>query len=556
MLRGRSVPLLLALSLTLLTGAWILGNPPSAAPDEIAHYIKALGAGGGELVGKPPPRADMAPTVESEASSLIRGGEPRATALKIATWQWRTSRMFQVPAGALSSSFGCSAQQEAVSWACLGTGRPTPATSRDLESYVGTYPPFVYVPSGLLARANTSANTRVLLGRAGMGAVALIMLIAATFVLWDSEIGGLSLVGLLLAVTPMVVFISSALTASGPEVTSAICFAAALLRLGRDQRSSPWVWAICALSGVVLALSRELGPEFVVLQILAVGLALGWRQIRALFLRRGAVFGWIVVACACVLGVFWDMHYNVHPPTSIGAVLAVVPSSVKELAAITRQEIGNFGVLDSPLPMPAYLAWLGMLGVLLVVAFRISERSLAQRLGLLVGGVVTCTVLLTSFQRQTGFSFQGRYVLPIFVLLPLCAGELVCRHASRLSTTASKRLVVGITATAGLIQALAWYANGRRVAVGVHGSWLYALSPKWQPPLGWLPWTALVLIAFGLYLVAARWGTPRFHVPGAGVVAGFDSASGGSTIRRARVARALWLRPGRTAAAQSPQSRD
>ena len=66
MLRGRVTPLLLALSVTLLTIAWIVANPPSAAPDETAHYIKALGAGDGDLVGKPPPHAEKATTVRSE----------------------------------------------------------------------------------------------------------------------------------------------------------------------------------------------------------------------------------------------------------------------------------------------------------------------------------------------------------------------------------------------------------------------------------------------------------------------------------------------------------
>ena len=555
MLQNRAVPLLLALSLALLTGAWIVGNPTSAAPDEVVHYIKALGAGRGELVGNPPPQAQMHGVVSREAWALTKGGEPASTAEKIALWQWRTSRAFTVPAGALSTGFNCNQQQEDASWACLTRGHSTPDRSRELLSYVGTYPPFVYMPSGLLTHASSNPSTRLLLGRAGMAVLALILFVGAVLLLWDPETGGLSLVGLLLAVTPMVVFISSALTASGPEVASSICFAASLIRLGRDQRATRWVWAMYAFSGIALALSRQLGAEFVVMQLLATALVLGWRQIPPVFRSRKAGVASVVVLVGCGIGLFWDMHFNVHPPLSLGAILAVLPSSVKELASITRQEIGNFGALDSPLPWPAYLAWLVMLGVLLVIALRVSPRPMAKRLGLLVVAVVAGTVLLTASQRQTGFSFQGRYVLPIFVLIPLWAGELVRRNAARLSLSTAMRLVVWITTLAGLIQAFAWYANGRRVAVGDHGSWLYALSSQWQPPLGWLPWTAVALAALGLSLVAARRGIPRLAPVSVGEPAG-DAAYGLAVFSRIPGLAGAWVRPPVAAATKTSPGRD
>lgn len=551
MLRARAVPILLAVSLTLLTGAWVIANPPSAAPDEVVHYIKALGAGGGQLVGKAPP-ARMHAVVSSETSALIRSGEPATSAVKIATWQWRTSRVFTVPASSLSTGFNCNEQQEAVSWECLAAGRPTPRTSTEFLSYVGTYPPFVYVPSGLLARASSNPDTKLLLGRAGMAALSLILLIAAMMVLWEQETGLLSLVGFLLAVTPMVVFISSALTASGPEVASGICFAAALIRLSRSPRPSRWFWATFVFSGIVLALSRELGPEFIVMQLLATALVLGWRRIPSVFRCRRAAVASIMVVLACVIGVYWDLHFNVHPPLSVGAILAVIPSSIKEFAAITRQEIGDFGVLDSPLPWPAYLIWLILLGVVLVLAVRVSQRAVAKRFTLLVVAVVACTVLLTASQRQTGFSFQGRYVLPIFVLVPLWAGELVRRNAARVSVPTSARLVVGITGLVGTIQALAWYANGRRVAVGIDGSWLYAFTHGWQPPLGWIPWTGIVLISLALYAVAARWGGPASDLsPSRATATGHPATSSQS-----HAASAAWLRDGRSAATQTLQGAD
>ena len=68
-------PLLLALALTLLTASWLVANPPGAAPDETANYVKALGAGAGELAGGAPRAANPAALVRRDAARAIRQGQ-------------------------------------------------------------------------------------------------------------------------------------------------------------------------------------------------------------------------------------------------------------------------------------------------------------------------------------------------------------------------------------------------------------------------------------------------------------------------------------------------
>jgi Predicted membrane protein (DUF2142) len=517
-LRDRSAPLLLTLALTLLTAAWLVTNPPSAAPDESAHYVKALGAGGLDLAGEAP-----------------RAAGPPDSASQIERWKWRTSRTFTLPAGQMSTAFDCGTGGPAVSWACLDSGRPAPAAAREVRTYIGTYLPFVYVPSGALARQADDPETGLRLGRAGMAALSLLLLNVAAFLLWDPRTRGLSLVGLMVAVTPMAVFLFSTLSASGPEIAAAICFAAALLRATRDGPDSGWVWAALAVSGAVLALSRQLGPVFIALIVVAVALVVGLGEARRLFEGRRRAVAWSAVGLACAASLAWDAAYNPHPPTELGAILEVIPSSVKQLGAILRQEVGRFGWLDSPLPVPAYLAWLVMLGGLLTLGVRASPSPLPNRLGLLVLGVVGCTVALSALHRQTGFTLQGRYVIPLFVLVPLVAGELVHRNASRLSNALSRRLLVGVVATAAVVHGVAWLANGRRASVGVDGSWLYALDPEWEPPLGWLPWTVLVAIACIAYLGAgvAAWRADfrRARIPTpAGAERAAAAAAAGATL--------------------------
>jgi hypothetical protein len=47
--RERLAPLLITAFLVLIGAAWIVTNPPGLVPDEGAHYVKAVGVGGGDL---------------------------------------------------------------------------------------------------------------------------------------------------------------------------------------------------------------------------------------------------------------------------------------------------------------------------------------------------------------------------------------------------------------------------------------------------------------------------------------------------------------------------
>src|SRR5215210_1972469 len=57
-----------AAGLTLLVLAWVFGNPPGAAPDERAHYVRALGAGALQLQG-----ARFEPSAAQRRAFLAQG---------------------------------------------------------------------------------------------------------------------------------------------------------------------------------------------------------------------------------------------------------------------------------------------------------------------------------------------------------------------------------------------------------------------------------------------------------------------------------------------------
>ena len=61
---------LLAAGLALLIAAWVFANPPGAAPDERAHYVRALRAGSLELAGD-----TFRPTPEQRKAFIATGSQ-------------------------------------------------------------------------------------------------------------------------------------------------------------------------------------------------------------------------------------------------------------------------------------------------------------------------------------------------------------------------------------------------------------------------------------------------------------------------------------------------
>ena len=237
-MRRHAVPLLLAGSLVAFGAAWLMATPPGSAPDEGAHYVKAIGAAAATSVGgrhTATGRQRQTFFRQGASATSASSGFVQAARTPAARWQARTRRQFRIPRKLVASGFGCTAFSRETTGACTDAPHPTPATG-EVPTYVGTYQPYVYVPVGAVMRLGPDPRGAL---RAGRGATLLIcavlLLGAALWVMWDPRGPRTSLLGWSLAVSPMVVFVSTVLSPSGPEIAGAICFAAALLRLSRAE---------------------------------------------------------------------------------------------------------------------------------------------------------------------------------------------------------------------------------------------------------------------------------------------------------------------------------
>jgi hypothetical protein len=490
--RGVRAPLLLLAGYALLLAAWVVANPPFAAPDEANHYLRAIGISQGELVGERSGYEDAGLNAKQSAFS-------RQTATQVA-----------VPPGLAPDNYGCNADRPTESAACqLGVTSPREEVLR--STAVGTYLPLPYLLPAAVMRAGDDPAAADRWGRFAGALLFLAFLAAATFALWDPNRGPVSLLGLVAAVTPMVVFCGSILNGSGLEIASAIAFTAALLRLSRDDRAPRLLWPLLAVSGSALALSRPVGPQWIVIAAaLAVALA-GRRQmlrrVRAAGIAAYAALAAILVAT--VLNRVWEgihgagYHVGLNPfPDSLTTITRGSKRIVPEL-------IGNFGVLDTRLPTVAWLTGYLLIGILLVLALRLGSTRERR----VVVGATAFAVLLPGLEqwllyRHTGYWIQGRYFLPILMAAPLLYGEIVLRHAESLAPALRRRLPPLFLAVAAALQLGGWWVNSRRYAVGTDGPAWFLGEAEWSPPSGWTVWAVAALAGAVAIALAAH------HRPG------------------------------------------
>lgn len=481
-----SIPLLLCAAYAVLLLAWAIGNAPFTAPDEVSHYIRAIGAGGGQVIGRAaafPVPANPTPRVRTEY-----------------TWINEATRAIVVPPMLIGSNLGCDDGKPDLSAACVDQVQPVPVATTQLTA-VGNYQPLPYLLPGVLIRLGSDPLQADRLGRIGAAAECLLFLALAVWLLWGRLT--ISLIGVLAAVTPMVLFLDASVTPSGLEIAAGVAFAAAVLRLGRDPRIPRSVWAAAAVSGFVLCLSRAPGPLWVALDsLIFIGLAGAAGAIRRIRESGPAApVAMAVVGSGVLLNRLYEHAYGSRLSPGPSAIVHEIGPGLRQLPVVLKEDVGVFGSLDSVMPTPAYALWLGLVVALIVAALLVGTwRERAVLAATAAGGLIIQVIFSALMVAGTTFDVQGRHMLPAVVMVPLLAGEVILRNRARLFAPVDR---FGFAALALLVSAVhlcAWYWNARRQAVSAMGTLNFMPHAQWSPPYGWLPW--LVVACVGALLLA------------------------------------------------------
>jgi len=503
------LPIVFGLAYALLFAGWVGGDPPFAAPDEWSHYLRTLGVADGHLIGAPF-TYELGPTASDHDRRTY-------------AWINDAARLVRVPPGLFIPGFDCNAGRPDRSAACLyalAAGReeviePTP---------VGNYQPLPYLLPALVIGLAHDPYAADRLGRTASALACWLCLALALRLLWDGR--AVSLVGLLLALSPMVIFIGAALTPSGLEIMSGLLFAAALLRLWREEGAGAGYWLVAGVAGAMLALSRSTGPLYVALDLLVFAALVGPRGLRGRVRARrpGVVAGGAIIAVGVVLSRLWERAYGSHLridpadiPAQLGPALARVP-------VIMLENVGVFGSLDTVLPFRSAAIWVAALGATVALALLAGTRwerfvLAATTLGNLVVIFAFSVILVVG----TTFDVQGRHILPLAVMVPLLAGELLARRGDRFPAhvagldlrRAGDRAFAALACGIGLFHVFAWYWNARRQGVGLGGKFRFFDRAEWYPPGGWQLWAVLVVLGAALLALPALLRLAQPPVPDA-----------------------------------------
>lgn len=377
---------------------------------------------------------------------------------------------------------------------------------------VGRYPPAYYAVVGLPGRWFPSV-TGVRLMRLVSAAVAAALLASAFTSVRDAERGTSLLIGLAVAVTPMVVFLAGSVNPSGVELAAAAGFWTALagLLLGHREGTTGRFATRAAVAGSALLVARQLGPLLVGLILLVMAVVAGRERLREAARHPEVRRAGLVLAAVSLVAVAWILGR--HTLSGVGGTPPPGPLSLQAVARMSfgrtprnvLQMIGSFGWTDTPAPTLTYYIWFACLGFLAFAALAVTGRREAAGLALLVLLVVAVPVALESSRaREIGFVWLGRYTLPLAMGVPILAARL----GADVLRAAGRRLVPLVAGAVSLAHLMSFVWALRRYA----GSYGLGGPAPWSPP-GTTPVLillfALASAAYGWWLVRLDPVTPR-----------------------------------------------
>jgi Predicted membrane protein (DUF2142) len=462
---------------------WSIATPLMAAPDEPAQM--------------------------AQAAALVRGqfdrpfhpvGQNELATVTVPYWVWN--------AGVLAN---CIARKPTVPASCQQSvstsSRPTPA----LTSFTN-YPPLYFalagLPSLLVGGAHGVHAMRMMSALVNAALIALGLFLLARY-----HPRRFTLVGALIALSPMVLFITAVINESGLEVAAGFAaWCAGLALIERDPIPRALVtWGCVAFALLILA--RPLSPAYALILAAALGLRAGWNRSAQILRDPRTRPVWLTVAASVVIaGAFFIADgspklLGTAPQTKLGLV-AALKVSLRLTWTRLRETIGNFGWLDTPAPHATVLIWVSAAVALVVVAVVVDRGCRYALIFLSVAILALPLVLESPTYNSIGTYWQGRYWLPLIVGIPLLASTASIRW-HRIDKALRKRrwvlpisvLAIGAVLIGAQVDAFATMLRRYEVGLGPGPH----LRPRWSPPGGSALLTALLVTGEALLVGLAAW---------------------------------------------------
>lgn len=453
----------------LLATAWALANPLMASPDEPAHTVKAASVVRGQLLG---------PDVQGGSQVDVPYFYQLVTA-------YPTCYMFDpTETGVCEPEATQPLDSDAIS--------VTPA---------GRYNPLYYAIVGLptLAPPGDPVLYTMRLVSAALCSFLLALGVRALAQLPRPAWGAL---GGAAALTPMTVFLSSTVNPAAIEIAAAFALWCQLLVLLRHpdpaRTASRMAWV--AVSATFLVNARGLSLLYCAVIVGVVLLISPWRTFLDVLRTRSTWPSFAVVVVACLAAAGWVVGTN-----SLGSggevtnpgldFLSAAKISVLAWNDYALNMVGQFGWMDTHLEPWVHMAFTA--GAAVVVLLALAAGTWRERAALALVGVLTVAlpvVIHASQAAYLGIIWQGRYILPVALGLPLVSAVVLARRLPTLPRDLTVGLATVVAALLAVVQGLAFGENLHRYVNGEDAGWVSLQPDAWLPPV---PLALVVLLGLG-----------------------------------------------------------
>ncbi|WP_461171838.1 DUF2142 domain-containing protein [Arthrobacter sp. Z1-9] len=514
----------------LLFGLWSIATPLMGAPDEPAHTIKAAAVVRGQVV------------VE-EGTSFGHGVHVRVPNY-IASLHAQSCYKFN----------------RAQAADCTAPIYADDTFTNIAVTSAGSYNPMYYWVVGLPTLFMSGAPA--IYAMRLVSAILCAVFVAAAFTaLTELRRPKYPVLVAALSMTPMILFLGGGINPNSLEIVATMAafsgFVVVLDNWKNTKRVVPALATVAAAT-VVLANARQISLVWLLCALIVGVCSFRFRRTLAVFSDKRVLMAAALAIPGAVMGLLW-MYISANGPANVG----VAPEGIANphpdaplyrgfMIMLDRtydffpQYIGIMGWLDTPAPELVNLVWGGLMVAGLVVPLCV--RPLRNWTGYWVALAMLYLVpalLQTALWRGMGFIWQGRYTLPLVIVLFVSVGLGLrkLRFPGGPAAVHVSRVVYWLIV---FCHTLTFVYVLRRYVVGISeiANWQTLFSsPDWQPPLGWLPLTtAYLLVTASAGLLLFRYlhnGQPLIHhntsrgnpVPQpAGSEQALDGASSGATL--------------------------
>ncbi|MGD9702323.1 MAG: DUF2142 domain-containing protein [Acidimicrobiia bacterium] len=479
--------------------AWALATPPYASPDENDHIRYAVA-----VASFTPVKAIPADDREWSDDVFDQFAQRGIAAPDLIAVGWGYARLpaFYSQEGFACFNFDSDVTADCQTFADLSGTRELVMSTR---LYPKPYYAIVGLPSLVADTTATIYAMRAVSSAIAAGAIAFAVTVAR-------RRRRVMLLGIAVALTPMVWFMGASVNPNGAEIALALAWWVGLIALTGDERHPPARGLVAGtmISGAGLAVVRPLSLVWLGLIAIVVMIDAGRAPLRRLLAERsvriGAAIVIVIGAVQAALVAGNGSLGSTDPRTALTGISAsdALRTSIGRQPKVLEEMIGIFGWLDTRVPSGVVITWLVVLGLLTGLALLAGEhRRLAVLSGLAVAAVVVPVVMEVQGVDAVGFIWQGRYSLPFALGVPLLAARAIEGPVLAGAPPAvRRRIALVVTLASALACGVAFYQALRRYTVGASGPIQLWDGASWQPPLP--AWT-VVVIGVGTHLMAGWW---------------------------------------------------